>query len=229
MTVVEQDTAWLIDGHADRGALLGAEVWDALHFADFSTGRTIFVEGDPVERVYVIASGMVKITVSVPHSRHVLRAVLGPGDIIDEAAVFGTDPHGVTATCLGLVRTGWLDTRSVHRMLEQRPRLALEWLQALAREIRLRDEDIVLTTSLDASTRVARQLLVMAQRFGSHDDGGLAVSHGLTRQEFAELVGVTKESVSRALATFAERGWVVTRRGGFQITDLEKLRAHCDA
>lgn len=126
-------SSWLMDGPQDRGALLGVEASSALRFADFPTGRVIFAEGDAVERVYVIVSGMVKITGSVGRARPVVRALLGPGDVLDEAAVFDTDPHSVTATSQSLVRTGWLDKADVHQMLVRRPRLALEWLRALAR------------------------------------------------------------------------------------------------
>lgn len=219
--------SWLIDGHADRGALLGAEESAGLHMADFPTGRVIFVEGTPVLRAYVVVSGMVKITSCGGLGRPVLRAVLGPGDVLDEAALFGDEPHGVTATCQGLVRTGWLSKSAVHELLEHRPVLGLEWLRALAREVREREDEIVLMASMDVPTRVARRLLLLAQRFGVPVDGGISIRHSLSRQEFADLAGTTKESASKALAAFVERGWIVTAPGQFDIHDVDALRIRC--
>ena len=50
------------------------------------------------------------------------------------------------------------------------------------------------------------------------------MTHTLTRQEFAQLVGAARESVSKALANFVERGWIVTTPGGYEIVDLDQLR-----
>jgi CRP-like cAMP-binding protein len=196
----------------------------ALHFADFPSGHQIYLEGEPGERIYVIISGIVKITCTVAHGRQVVRALLGPGDVLDELTIFDAGPHSGTATCQSLVRTAWLNTSSLHRLVKLRPQLAQQWLQALARELRSRDEDLVSLTSTDVPGRVARQLILLAQRFGERADGRLYVSHSLTRREFAQLVGAARESVSKALANFVERGWIVTAPGGYEIVDLEQLR-----
>ena len=144
--------------------------------------------------------------------------------MLDEPTLFDAGPHTGTATCQSLVRTGWLNTSSLHRLIKLRPQLAQKWLQALARELRSRDEDLVHLTSADVPGRVARQLILLAERFGEQADGSLHVTHGMSRQEFAQLVGAARESVSKALASFVERGWVVTSPGGYEIVDLEQLR-----
>lgn len=215
--------SWLIDGQTARDALLDAD-GPALHVADFPSGHQIFTEGEPADRIYVIISGIVKITSTVAHGRQVVRSLLGPSDVLDEPTIFDPGPHSGTATCQSLVRTGWLTTSSVHRLIKQRPQLAHRWLQALAREIRSREQEAIHLSSPDVPGRVARQLILLAQRFGERADGTLHVTHTLTRQEFAQLVGAARESVSKALANFVERGWIVTTPGGYEIVDLDQLR-----
>ena len=56
--------------------------------------------------------------------------------------------------------------------------------------------------------RVAKNLLDLATRFGSRNDGGLHVPHDLTQEELAQLVGASRETVNKALADFAARGWL---------------------
>ena len=159
----------------------------------FPREHQIFTEGEPADRIYVIISGIVKITSTVAHGRQVVRALLGPGDVLDEPTLFGAGPHTGTATCQSLVRTGWLNTSSLHRLIKLRPQLAQKWLQALARELRSRDEDLIHLTSADVPGRVARQLILLAERFGEQIDGSLHVTHTLSRQEFAQLVGAARE------------------------------------
>ena len=60
--------------------------------------------------------------------------------------------------------------------------------------------------------RVAKALLDLADRFGQQTDEGLQVHHDLTQEELAQLVGASRETVNKALADFAARGWL-THRG----------------
>jgi CRP-like cAMP-binding protein len=217
--------SWLVHDRATMDALLGLSgLTPSLHLNDFPSGHQIFIEGKPANRVYVIISGIVKMTAALPHGRRTVRTLLGPGDVLDTAAVFDAGPHGYTATCQGLVRTAWLNTAALHRLIKQRPQLARRWLQALAHEVRSRDIDIALLESDDVTGRVARQLVTLADHLGTTTDGAVHVTHGLTRQEFSELTGIPKESVSKALANFVARGWIVTAPGKFEITDIEQLR-----
>ena len=56
--------------------------------------------------------------------------------------------------------------------------------------------------------RVAKALLDLADRFGRPAEGGVRVAHDLTQEELAQLVGASRETVNKALADFATRGWL---------------------
>ena len=80
--------------------------------------------------------------------------------------------------------------------------------------------DLILT---DVPGRVAKQLLALAQRFGTQDDGDLRVTHDLTQVEIAQLVGASRETVNKALADFAHRGWIRLEGKSVLICDSERL------
>jgi CRP/FNR family transcriptional regulator, cyclic AMP receptor protein len=222
--------SWLIQDRKTMDELLGVTgSAPSLHLNDFPSGHQIFTEGKPANRVYVIISGIVKLTAPLPRGRHTVRSLLGPGDIIDAPAAFDGGAHSCTATCQTLVRTASLSTGAVQRLLMRRPALANRWLQALAREIRTREQDLVLLASGDIAGRVARELITLAEHLGNPVDGVLHVAHTLTRQEFAELVGGAKEPVGKALANFVAHGWIVTGPGRFEITDIDQLRRRAAA
>ncbi|MGO9927799.1 MAG: cyclic nucleotide-binding domain-containing protein, partial [Mycobacterium sp.] len=73
---------------------------EQLHPSEFRAGQTLFAEGDPGDRVYIIVSGRVKITLSGPGGRTNLRAIMGPTDIFGELAVFDPGPRTCTATAI---------------------------------------------------------------------------------------------------------------------------------
>jgi CRP/FNR family transcriptional regulator len=70
---------------------------------------------------------------------------------------------------------------------------------------------------------VAKQLLALADRFGTKTDEGIRVHHDLTQEELAQLVGASRETVNKALADFAQRGWLRIEAKAVLIMDMERL------
>ncbi|MEN4479702.1 Crp/Fnr family transcriptional regulator [Mycolicibacterium cosmeticum] len=217
--------SWLFDGQgAQMATHLGDICGTAFHLADFPSGHRLFGQGEPGDRVYVIISGLVKMSCTVAHGSEVVRDVKGPGDVVGELSIFDPGPRGESATCQTLVRTGWLTGSSLRRLAHRHPDLTQRWLQALSRQVQERESEIADVVVADVATRVARQIVVLADRFGQHVDPTVHVYHSLTRHEFAQLAGARREAVSQALAKFVERGWLVTTPGGFDVYDLDALR-----
>ncbi len=75
----------------------------------------------------------------------------------------------------------------------------------------------------DVPGRVAKALLQLAQRFGAVEGGQLRVTHDLTQEELAQYVGASRETVNKALADFASRGWVRVEGKSVVILDRERL------
>ena len=80
--------------------------------------------------------------------------------------------------------------------------------------------DLVFT---DVPGRVAKALLDLGSRFGVQQDNGLQVNHDLTQEELAQLVGASRETVNKALADFASRGWLRLDGKSVIILDPERL------
>ena len=76
----------------------------------------------------------------------------------------------------------------------------------------------------DVPGRVAKALLDLAERFGSPGMLGIQVNHDLTQEELAQLVGASRETVNKALADFAARGWIQLAAKSVLITDVDRLR-----
>jgi CRP-like cAMP-binding protein len=75
----------------------------------------------------------------------------------------------------------------------------------------------------DVPGRVAKALLDLSVRFGEPADGGTRVAHDLTQEELAQLVGASRETVNKALADFAGRGWVRREGRAIVLLDTERL------
>ena len=107
--------------------------------------------------------------------------------------------------------------------IAERPQIAEQLLRVLARRLRRTNNNLADLILTDVPERVAKQLLALAQRFGTQQDGGLRVTHDLTQVEIAQLVGASRETVNKALADFAHRGWIRLEGKSVLICDSERL------
>lgn len=186
-------------------------------------GDVIFEEGEQGDRIYLIVDGKVKISRTSPDGRESLLAVLGTGDLFGELSVF--DPSPRTATASALVDTSYasLGHDQLKPWLGTRPEAAEILLAALARRLRRTNDHMSDLVFTDVPGRVAKALLSLAERFGVTVGDTVQVEHGLTQEELAQLVGASRETVNKALADFANRGWLNIEQRQVTILDSERL------
>jgi len=222
-------------GQADD-ALSEAPLFDALNEEDaralragvvvvkLARGDRLFAEGDAGDKLYIIISGKIKLTRAAPDGRENLLSVHGPGEMFGELSLFDPVPRTASATAVTDAELAGLAHDDVRKWLSTRPEVAMHLLQALAQRLRRINDvkaDLVFT---DVPGRVAKALLDLAERFGVPNSEGIQVNHDLTQEELAQLVGASRETVNKALADFAARGWVQLAAKSVLVTDPDRLR-----
>jgi CRP-like cAMP-binding protein len=183
----------------------------------------IFAEGESGDRLYVIDSGKVKISQRAYAGRENLQAVLGPSEMFGELAVFDPGPRTSSATAITEVRTVTMDRAGLRVWIAEHPEIGEQLLRVSARRLRRTIENWADLIFTDMPGRLAKQLLQLAQQFGSQQDGATQVSHDLTQEELAQLVGTSRENVNKALADFSRRGWIRVQDKTVLILDSECL------
>jgi CRP/FNR family transcriptional regulator, cyclic AMP receptor protein len=187
-------------------------------------GERLFSEGDSGHKLYIILSGKIKLTKAAPDGRENLLSVHGPGEMFGELSLFDPIPRTSSATAVTSAVLAGIAHDDLRTWLSTRPEVAMHLLQALAQRLRRINEvkaDLVFT---DVPGRVAKALLDLAERFGSPGMLGVQVNHDLTQEELAQLVGASRETVNKALADFAARGWIQLAAKSVLITDMDRLR-----
>ena len=169
-------------------------------------GKALFDEGEPGDRLYVVTSGKVKLGRTAADGRENLLAVMGPGEMFGELSLFDPGPRTATATAITDTTLIGLGNADLQPWLMQHPEVATQLLAALARRLRRTNEAMADLVFSDVPGRVAKALLDLARRFGVQAEDGLHVTHDLTQEELAQLVGASRETVNKALADFASRG-----------------------
>jgi CRP/FNR family transcriptional regulator, cyclic AMP receptor protein len=186
-------------------------------------GETLFREGDSGDCLYVITDGKIKLGRAAADGRENILAILGPGEMFGELSLF--DPKPRTATAVAVVDSTLMSLghEALDQLLTGRPAVAESMLAALAQRLRRTNESLADLVFSDVPGRVAKALLDLSTRFGVQADDGLHVTHDLTQEELAQLVGASRETVNKALADFASRGWIRLEARAVVINDVDRL------
>lgn len=148
---------------------------------------------------------------------------MGPSDMFGELSIFDPGPRTSSATTITEVRAVSMDRDALRAWIADRPEIAEQLLRVLARRLRRTNNNLADLIFTDVPGRVAKQLLQLAQRFGTQEGGAMRVTHDLTQEEIAQLVGASRETVNKALADFAHRGWIRLEGKSVLISDSERL------
>jgi CRP-like cAMP-binding protein len=186
-------------------------------------GGILFKEGDSGEHVYVIVEGKLKLGTSSGDGRENLLSILGPGEMFGELSLFDPGPRTSTATAVTDAKLLSLSHAKLIPWLRENPDVSLQLLARLAQRLRRTNEAVGDLVFSDVPGRVAKALIDLGERFGKESPEGLFVHHDLTQEELAQLVGASRETVNKALADFAGRGWLRLDGRAVLITDLERL------
>ena len=210
----------LFSAHDAEGA---AALRASLAERHVSKGEVLFAEGDPGDRMYVIIDGKVKLGQTSSDGRESLLSILGPGEMFGELSLFDPGLRTSTATALTDATVLGLGNDQLRPWLTGRPEVAAALLQALAQRLRRTNEAMADLVFSDVPGRVAKALMDLGEKFGTVTPEGLLVTHDMTQEELAQLVGASRETVNKALADFAQRGWIRLESRQVLITDVERL------
>jgi len=187
-------------------------------------GDVLFNEGDQGDKLYVIVEGKIKLGRTSSDGRENLLAILGPGEMFGELSLFDPGPRTATATAIAETQILGLSNEQLQQFITSRPYVAGTLLAALARRLRRTNESLADLVFTDVPGRVAKALLDLSRRFGRPVEQGIMVAHDLTQEELAQLVGASRETVNKALADFASRGWLKLEARAVLLQDVDRLK-----
>ena len=207
----------------DLGEELAASLYEQCRHEIVKKGRRLFQEHDEGDRLYIVTSGKIKLAHASGDGRETLVMVAGPGDTFGELAAFDRGARTSTAIAVTDSAVDSLDTDSLFAWLTQHPEAAQGLFKAVATRMRHMtgaQSDLIF---VDVPGRVAKALLELSSKFGTNTTSGILVNHDLTQEELAQFVGASRETVNKALADFASRGWIRLETRSVEILDIERL------
>jgi CRP/FNR family transcriptional regulator, cyclic AMP receptor protein len=185
---------------------------------DYPKNSVILSAHDPGDTFYVLLTGQVKVMIVAEDGREVILTLMHNGDFFGEGALFKRDSHGASVVTMQDSRLLVLRRDDLYRFLMGMPGVALGLLRSMTVRLQAAGETIGGLVLLDVTGRVSRLLLQLAEECGSD-----TITNAPTHQIMAQIVGSSRETVSRTIGELAARNWITNSREGIAIRDRDAL------
>jgi len=182
----------------------------------YKKGETIFSDGDPLEYLYIIHKGRVKIYQLFPSGKEQLLRIVEPGEFMGELALFTEKDLDSYAEALEDTEICAIHRTDMQKMMYENPSIAVKILEQFSNRL---DETEKLVGSLSAKDVEMRLASYLLNLIGGKDSKKVVLP--MSKKDLASYLGTTQETVSRRLSNFQTNGWI-EQKGHRDILILER-------
>ena len=179
----------------------------------FKNNDTIFNEGDPSDKSYLVAEGSVKILKHTVMGKDIILEIMSPGDIFGGVAVLDKTPFPASAQAMESTTVIRIGRQNLLKIMEDYPTLKLDIVKYFSNKLRDAHEMLKNIATERVERRIASLLLKLSEKVGTDDGGFRKINFPLTRQEISEMVGTTVETCIRTMSKFQKNGIIKSSDG----------------
>ncbi len=191
----------------------------------YPAGARLFVEGELPEGVLLLSRGRAKLTISSRHGKSLMR-ICSPGEIPGLSAVLSGNAYEASAEMLDSGLVNFIERAPFLDLLMREAQVSLYVAQLLSREYQVVHEQVrMLALSASVAEKMARLLLDWCQGHGKVTAQGTHLKISLTHSEMAQMIGVTRETVTRLLSEFKHRQIIQLHGSSLIISDRTALES----
>ena len=186
----------------------------------------LFVEGQMPRGLYLLCRGRVKLSVSSSDGKTMILKIAEPGEVLGMHAVVSNQPYELTAETVQPCQVVFIKREDFQKFLEEHGSACLQAARHLSDNCHNAYDMIrAIGLSHSASEKLARMLLELASE-GEATREGIRVKLALTHEEIAQVIGTSRETVTRLLGAFRKKQMASLRGSTLLIKNkagLEKL------
>ena len=192
---------------------------------EYPKHSTIFLEAQPRTMVYFIESGVIKVTKVDNQGNEQVISILQKGDMFPHVGFFDDSPYPGTAQTIKNSKLLAISIKDFDRLLDSNPQIAKSVMKIMAVKILQLQRRLQEVISGDVYHKVVMSLIRLVEEYGVTKDKGIFISLPLTHQDFANMLGMSRESVNRVLNQLKKEELIDVSRKGIAIYDVKTLQA----
>jgi CRP/FNR family transcriptional regulator len=183
------------------------EALDSVKFTGlYPKGSLLFVEGEEPRGIFILCSGRAKLTTSSTEGKTLIVKIAEPGEVLGASATILGKPYEVSAETIEPSQLNFIKRDDFLKYLNTHAEACLHTAQQLSEKYHSAQREIrSLGLSQTTSEKLARLLLDWCDRGGEQTTRGIRIKVLLTHEEMAQMIGTTRETVTRLLSDFKKK------------------------
>lgn len=178
------------------------QITDLIAHKTFNKGDIIFSEGEPFDQLYIINSGSMKVFKYSKDGKEQILYILNEGEFLGDLSLFKKGVLPFSAVALEDIKLCIIHKNDFDYIIKNNPSISLKVLEYAHDRIFELENLIQTLTTKDIETRLATLLLNLSKTFGEQTNEGIHIHLPMSREDMANFIGVTRETISRKLSYF---------------------------
>lgn len=192
----------------------------------YPTGSTLFSEGEGARGVYIICKGLVKLSIASGDGKTLITRIAHAGEALGISSVLASHEYTTTAETLEPSQLKVIRRDDFVRFANTELEACRRTCRQLANDCEAANDHVrAIGLSHSAAEKLAHLILTWARENGRPSDEGTRVQVLMTHQDISQLIGTSRETVTRLLKEFREKGIVSTKGSTLAILNQTALEA----
>lgn len=183
-------------------------------------GQILFTEGEPSDHLFLVRSGRLRVFLVSAHGEELVLSICGPGETLGELSVLDREPRSATVDALERTELIAISGDEARAVLETNLQALRSVAIALAAGMRRLSGTAADLVFLDLPRRLAKLLLAEAV---TRADGASESHLAMSQSGVAARLGVTRQSLNRAMSALSQRGWITVDGATVHLNDVPAL------
>jgi CRP/FNR family transcriptional regulator, cyclic AMP receptor protein len=195
------------------------------HLSTYPAAATLFAEGQMPRGGFLLCSGRAKLFTTSPEGRILIFRIAEAGEFLGLSAMVLNSPYPASAETIGPCNVNFIDRRDFVRLLRSQSEAAMNAAGCLGEEYRRVHEDVQNIVMAESSEGKLARLMVSWCSKLNGDSTYVRIRCPLTHEEIAQMIGSSRETVTRLLGTFRKRQLIDWDGSTLVIPDSSALKA----
>lgn len=179
------------------------------HIKRFPKGAVLFEEGEKGEELFIIVKGLLKISILNEDGREFTLIINRPYDCLGEIALLDGSPRSAGASAIEDLEVLSIHRDDFARYLSRYPKLKDSIIRLLCWRLRNLTNEVTDFAFLNVHYRLSKKILELAETFGVDEGEGIIINRKITHQELANMVGTSREMITKILNEMKKEKYLV--------------------
>jgi len=183
----------------------------------------LFYEGNKPFGLYILCAGRVKLYKTTPDGKQQIVKIINPGEIFGEKSLFADDNYTATAETLEMSQINFIEKQLFFKFIAEHSNLSIKIIRNLSKELKLAQSRLRDFAYKSAREKVADLLIRLASDYGMPDNSSIKIGIYLSREELAQMIGISKETAIRLLSEFKKDSLIEEIRKEIFVKNISRL------